>query len=62
MRNKELIDKRFSQIDGKIKTLEFLLSRQSTVQDFKTTINEAKELIDELKSLIEKETTPLRFG
>lgn len=62
MRNKELIDKRFDQIDHKLKTLEFLLSRQSSTQDFKNTINETKELVENLKSMIEKETSPLRFG
>lgn len=62
MRNKELIDRRFSQIEGKIKTLKFLLSRQSTAQEFKTELNNLEEIVDNLKSMIEKESTPLRNG
>lgn len=62
MRNKELVDKRFQQIDSKLKTLEFQLSRQTDVREFKATINETKELVENLRSIIEKETTPLRYG
>lgn len=62
MRNQELVDKRFDQIEGKIKTLKFLLSRQSSVQDFKNELNQMEELVDNLKSLIERDSTPLRNG
>lgn len=62
MRNQQLVDKRFDQIEGKIKTLKFLLSRQSSVQDFKNELNQMEELVDNLKSLIERDSTPLRNG
>ena len=62
MRNQQLIDKRFDQIEGKIKTLKFLLSRQSSVQDFKNELNQMEELVDNLKSLVERDSTPLRNG
>jgi archaellum component FlaC len=62
MRNQELVDKRFDQIEGKIKTLKFLLSRQSSVQDFKNELNQMEELVDNLKSLIERDSSPLRNG
>lgn len=62
MRNQQLIDKRFDQIEGKIKTLNFLLSRQSSVQDFKNELNQMEELVDNLKSLVERDLTPLRNG
>lgn len=62
MRNQELIDKRFEQIEGKIKTLKFLLSRQSSVNDFKNELNQVEELVDNLKSLVEREASPLRNG
>lgn len=62
MRNQELIDKRFEQIEGKIKTLKFLLSRQSSVNDFKNELNQMEELVDNLKSLVERESSPLRNG
>lgn len=62
MRNQQLVDKRFDQIEGKIKTLKFLLSRQSSVQDFKNELNQMEELVDNLKSLVERDSTPLRNG
>tara|TARA_R110000803_G_scaffold95287_2_gene163115 strand:- start:71 stop:259 length:189 start_codon:yes stop_codon:yes gene_type:complete len=62
MRNKELIDKRFMQIDGKLKTLKFLMSRQSTKEQFMDEIKGLTEVVDDLKSIIERQSTPLRNG
>jgi cell fate (sporulation/competence/biofilm development) regulator YlbF (YheA/YmcA/DUF963 family) len=62
MRNQELIDKRFDQIDGKIKTLNYLLSRQSNVNDFKNELNQLQEIVGDLKSLVERDLSPLRNG
>ena len=62
MRNSQLVDKRFSQIEGKIKTLKFLLSRQSPVREFQAELENLEEVIDDLKSIIEREMTPLRNG
>jgi len=62
MRNQELIDKRFDQIDGKIKTLNYLLSRQSSVNDFKNELNQLQEIVGDLKSLVERDLSPLRNG
>jgi|TARA_B110000908_G_C10225071_1_gene437504 hypothetical protein len=62
MRNKELIDKRFMQIDGKLKTLKFLMSRSSTKEQFMDEIKGLTEVVDDLKSIIERQSTPLRNG
>jgi hypothetical protein len=62
MRNKELVDKRFMQIDGKIKTLKFLMSRQSTKEEFSKEITSLQEVVDDLKAIIEREQSPLRNG
>ena len=62
MRNKELVDKRFMQIEGKIKTLKHLMQRQSTQKDFLNEINNLSEVVDDLKSIIERESSPLRNG
>ena len=62
MRNKELVDKRFMQIDGKIKTLKFLMSRQSTKEEFSKEITSLQEVVDDLKDIIEREQSPLRNG
>lgn len=62
MKNQRLIDRRFSQIEGKIKKLKFLLSRQSNIQEFRNEIDQMEELTIDLKSIIERESTPLRDG
>ena len=62
MRNTQLIDKRFEQMESKIKVLKFLLSRQSSVEDFKEELNNMEEILEDLKSLIERGLDPLRKG
>jgi len=62
MRNKELVDKRFSQIEGRIKTLKFLLSRQSSVQQFKDELKSLENTVEDLKSMIERDYSPLKNG
>jgi hypothetical protein len=62
MRNKELVDKRFMQIEGKIKTLKFLMSRQSTKEQFMEEINGLNEIVEDLKAIIERDSSPLRNG
>lgn len=62
MKNQVLIDKRFDQIDGKIKILKFLLSRQSSASQFEMEINNLEEIMEDLKSLVERNLTPLRNG
>ena len=62
MRNTQLIDKRFDQMESKIKVLKFLLSRQSSVDDFKSEIDKMEEILVDLKSLIERGLDPLRNG
>lgn len=62
MRNQELINKRFQQIEGKIKTLKFLIGRQSPVQDFKNELTNLEEVVEDLRSLVDRESTPLRNG
>jgi len=62
MRNKELVDKRFMQVDGKLKTLKFLMSRNSTKEEFMNEVKGLGEIIDDLKSIIERELSPLRNG
>lgn len=62
MKNPQLVERRFNQIDGKIKTLKFLLSRQATKDEFVTEIVQLEELVNELKSMVDRDTTPLRRG
>jgi hypothetical protein len=60
--NKELIDKRFMQIDGKMKTLKFILSRGESVARFKDELNNLDEIINDLKSQIDRIQDPMRNG
>jgi hypothetical protein len=60
--NKELIDRRFMQIEGKIKTLKFLLSRQEPVIKFKNELSDMEEIVNDLKSQIERIQSPMRNG
>ena len=62
MRNTQLIDKRFDQMESKIKVLKFLLSRQSSVEDFKEELKNMEDILEDLKSLIERGLDPLRKG
>jgi hypothetical protein len=62
MRNKELVDRRFDQIDGKLKTLKFLLGRQSTAKEFTDEVNGLQDIVDDLRSLVDKDENLLRRG
>ena len=62
MRNKELVDKRIIQIEGKIKTLQHLLNGQSTSDQFKGVLNDLNEVVEDLKSILEREIDPTRYG
>ena len=62
MRNPQLIDKRFEQMESKIKILKFLLSRQSSVKEFQDELKNMEEVLADLKSLIERNLDPLRNG
>jgi len=50
------------QVDGKLKTLKFLMSRNSTKEEFMNEVKGLGEIIDDLKSIIERELSPLRNG
>lgn len=62
MLSPEFIDSKFTQIEGKIKTLKYLLNTQSPVQDFKITLENLESDTEILKSHIEQNTSPLRNG
>jgi alpha/beta superfamily hydrolase len=63
MRNQELVDKRFTQIEAKLKTLKFILSRPgASAGEFNKVITETEDIVSDLKALIERDKTPLRNG
>jgi hypothetical protein len=62
MRNKELLDRRLDQVDGKIKHLKFLIGRPSSVGEFKENLVQLEEIMMEVRSIIERDLSPLRQG
>lgn len=62
-RNKELIDKGFTNIKTGVRTLDLMVSRGgSNVDDFRKQLKHVYEKIEDLESLVEKEASPLRNG
>ena len=61
-RNKELIDKRLSQLDGKLKAYRFLLNRQGSKEDFSKVLTDSENILEDLTSLVERESSPMRNG
>jgi hypothetical protein len=62
-RNKELIDKGFTNIKTGVRTLDLMVSRGgSNVDDFRKQLKHVYEKIEDLESLVDKETSPLRNG
>ena len=62
-RNKELVDKRFTNIKSKVKNLDLMVARgQSSAQDFRNGLKDLYETIEDLESLVEREASPLRQG
>tara|TARA_B100001094_G_scaffold332658_1_gene405712 strand:+ start:387 stop:572 length:186 start_codon:yes stop_codon:yes gene_type:complete len=60
--NKEIIDRRISQVEGLIAGLRYNLRGQSTKQEFESNIDKLEEIVEDLKSHLERYTTPLRNG
>tara|TARA_Y100000361_G_scaffold99514_1_gene89307 strand:+ start:175 stop:372 length:198 start_codon:yes stop_codon:yes gene_type:complete len=62
-RNKELVDKRFTNIKSKVKNLDLMVARgQSSAQEFRNGLKDLYETIEDLESLVEREASPLRHG
>ena len=58
MRNKQLFLDKMSRIDGKLKSIRVLVTRQSTtIQDVHKLIDEIEEQMSDLGTMIEREET-----
>ena len=56
MRNKNSCIRLMDKLEGKLQTLNFILSRPNAdVLEFKNIIGESKDLIQEVKSLLDRE-------
>ena len=62
-RNKELIDKGFTNVKTGVRTLDLMVSRGgSNIDDFRKHLKYVYEKIEDLESLVEKEARVLRTG
>lgn len=55
MRNRNLISNKLDNLEAKMKTLKFIVSRGEPVQTFMDVISQSEELISELQALIDRE-------
>jgi hypothetical protein len=62
-RNKSVVDKGFTNIKSKVRTLDLMVSRGgSSVEDFRKNLKNLYETIEQLEDVIEREASPLRNG
>jgi lipoate-protein ligase A len=62
-RNKELIDKGFTNVKSKVKSLDLMVSRGgSSVEEFRKSLKNLYEKLEDLESLVEREAKVLRHG
>lgn len=55
MRNRNLISNKLDNLEAKMKTLKFIVSRGEPVQTFLDVVTQSEELINELQDLIDRE-------
>lgn len=55
MRNRNLISNKLDNLEAKMKTLKFIVSRGEPVQTFLDVVSQSEELISELQALIDRE-------
>ena len=54
MRTPEVAISKIEKIEGKLKTMSVLLTRQSTAQQFQEQIASAEDLLQDVKDMIQK--------
>jgi len=52
MRNRELILNKMDNLESKVNKLNFMVNRQTPVEEFTKTLSETMDLIEELKSFV----------
>ena len=62
LRNKGLVEKRLTQLDGKLKAFRFLLNGQGDRKQFKDTLTQAENILEDLTAIIERDSSPMRNG
>ena len=55
MKARELVNKRIDQVEGKLKTLTFMVNRGSNVREFRQEIRNIEEILEDLRAILERE-------
>ena len=55
MKAPEYVINKIEKIEGKLKTLNILTTRQATKQDFQTVIKETEEILQDVKDAVNRE-------
>lgn len=55
MRNKDLIQTKLEQIEGKLESLRFVATEGKDIAAYYTLLNETKDLLDFVKSAVDRE-------
>ena len=55
MRNKELFLNKMNRVDGKLKTIRVLVTRNTTPQEIHRIIDETEELLQDLEDMVERD-------
>lgn len=62
MKNRNLINTKLEQLEGKMETLRYLATQGKDIEEYFGTLNQSKDLIEDLKTLIStQEITPDEF-
>ena len=57
MRTPDVAISKIEKIEGKLKTMSVLLTRQSTAQQFQEQITSAEEILQDVKDMIQRDMT-----
>jgi hypothetical protein len=52
MRNRELVLNKLDALESNMSKLQFMVKRQSPIEDYMTTIEDSRDILEQLKSFI----------
>ena len=55
MKAPQYVIQKIEKIEGKLKTLQMLTTRQATREDFQTQIKEAEEILQDVKDAVQRD-------
>lgn len=55
MRNRELINRKLENLESNLAKMNFMLKRQSSIEEFNVIVENSRELIETIKSFVSME-------